>query len=360
MKFIKFLSIVTSVIVSLNILTINVSANENDTTLKDLTVSEAVEKAIVYSSKLKTLTEDEILNEISYDDSVFELRTASENNEYTSLAVKIKELNNKFSNNKVNTEIEKQSIELSIIEFFSSVIEAQNSLELYEKNISLSEKQLKISEVKLKLGKISETAYNAEKVNYDKLIKQKTEKEASINNAFYSLNKVLGEDLKTRYNLVLDIEYTPLGDTDLEYYVLKAKSSAQSIVEKEQAAEIAKYQLDRYAVLYTEGSKESRQNAYAQSQRALDEAKTTLELNIRTLYTDIVKSESDYETALIELEKLNSDYKILQKKYELGKATSVELEEAELNILEKEISIQTAIYNHDIMVRKYNNVNLIY
>lgn len=358
MKFIRFIAALTAVLAILNTFSVN-SFAEDTQELEELTVDEATQKAITYSSKLKTLSEDEQINEQSYDDSVFQLRSANEHDQYTSLAVKIKELLNGFSNNKVNTEIEKESIKLSVIEFFAEVINAEDSLEQYENQIEVKEKELKVSEVKLKQGKISQTDYDNEKLEYDKLVKQKEDKQTAINSAFYSLNKVLGTDLNKKYNLVLDAEYTPLEEVDLETYILKAKSNAQSLVEKSQEVEIAKYKLDRYAVLYSEGSKESMQNNYAQSVRNLNDAKTTLETNIRTLYSNIKKNEADYETALKELEKLEKDYEILEKKYSLGKTTQIEVENALLSINSKKAEIKQLTYEHYTMKMKFENVNLI-
>jgi hypothetical protein len=336
-------------------------STESDSEVEDgvLTVDEAVSKAIAYSRTLKTLYENNEINELSASDTRTDLIWSNEYVEVTNLNVELKNLMNSLSNYDSNVEIEKEKIRLNIIELFASIINAENSIELYDEQIDLNERDLKISQVKKSLGLLSQTDYDALVLSNTQLKSSKQNLEIAVEEAYTSLNKMLGQNLSNTYKVSLDIDYEALGDVDLDYAVSKAVSSSQSIKEKSEAATIAKYKLDVYSHEYSGGYKESAQSNYAQATRALADAKTEMEANLRSVYNSIQTAETNYKNNLSSLEQKKNELEIKKLSLQLGKITQLEYDKAEFEIEQLENTINQSVYSHYVLVSKFNNPDLI-
>lgn len=324
-----------------------------------LTVDEALTKAIAYSRTLKSLYEQNEINELTADDTRTSLVNSSEYVDVTNLNVELKNLMYNIQNYGTNVEIEKEKIRLNIIELFASIISAEDAVDLYDEKIELNERELKIAEVKNSLGLLSQTEYNALVTENESVKSSKQSLESALDSAYTSLNQILGQNIDTKYVVQLDIEYEPLGDVDLNYAITKASTSSQTIKKLEEAAEIAEYQLDVYSVEYSGGYKESAQNNYAQATRELADAKTEMEANVKNLYNSIISAETTYNNNLASLEQQKQELEVKKVQLELGKITQLEYDQAEYQIKELENTIKQSVYSHYVDVCKFNNPDLI-
>jgi outer membrane protein TolC len=335
------------------------TAAEDDGDDSVLTVDEAVSKAIAYSRTLKTLYENNEINELTASDTRTTLVASSEYIELTNLNVELKNLMNSMTNYDSNVAIEKENIRLNIIQLFAGIISAEDSIKLYEKQIELNERDLKIAQVKSGLGLLSTTDYDALVVSNDKVKSSKQSLEIAVEEAYTSLNQILGQNLSNTYKVSLDVEYEALGDVDLDYAVSKAISSSQTIKEKDEAATIAKYKLDVYSVEYSGGYKESAQSSYAQATRALADAKTSMEANLRSTYNKIQTAETEYNNNLKSLEQKQKELSVKELQLQLGKITQLEYDKAEYEIEQLENTIKQSVYSHYVLVTKFNNPDLL-
>ena len=324
-----------------------------------LTVDEALSMAISHSSTLKSLYEQNEINELSADDTRTSLVNSSEYVDVTNLNVELKNLMNNIKNYGTNVEIEKEKIRLNIIELFASIINAEDAIDLYEDEIELNERELKIAEVKNSLGLLSQTEYNGLITENESVKSSKQSLESALDEAYSSLNQILGQDIDTKYTVELDVEYEPLGDVDLSYAITKASTSSHSIKELEEAAEIAGYQLDVYSVEYSGGYKESAQNNYAQAIRELTDAKTQMEASVKSLYNSIISAETTYNNNLASLEQQKQELEVKKVQLELGKITQLEYDQAEYQIRQLENTIKQSVYSHYVDLCKFNNPDLI-
>lgn len=332
------------------------SDSENDGIL---TVDEAVTKAVGYSRTLKTLYENNEVNELSADDTRIDLIWSNEYVQVTNLNVELKNLLNSIRNYATDVEIETEKIRLNVIELFAAIINAEDSLDMYDKQIDINERELKIAGVKKGLGLLSQTDYDALVVENNSTKASKQSLENELEEAYKSLNRILGQNLNTRYSVQLDIEYEPLGDTDLEYAVSKAVSSSQSVKEKKEAVEIAKYQLDVYSHEYSGGYKQDKQNNYAQATRALDDTKTQIESSLRTVYNNINTAETAYNNNLASLEQKKKELSVKKLQLSLGKITRLDYDKAEYELEQLENTIKQSVYSHYVLVCQYNNPDLL-
>lgn len=324
-----------------------------------LTVDEAVTKAVGYSRTLKSLYEKNEVNELSADDTRIDLIWSNEYVQVTNLNVELKNLLNSIRNYSTDVEIETEKIRLNVIELFAAIINAEESLDMYDKQIDINERELKIAEVKKSLGLLSQTDYDALVVENNKTKSSKQSLENELEEAYKSLNQILGQNLNTRYTVQLDIEYEPLGDTDLEYAVSKAVSSSQSVKEKKEAVEIAKYQLDVYSHEYSGGYKQDKQNNYAQATRDLDDTKTQIESSLRTVYNNINTAETNYNNNLASLEQKKKELSVKKLQLSLGKITQLDYDKAEYEVEQLENTIKQSAYSHYVLVCQYNNPDLL-
>lgn len=338
-----------------------VSAAEAEEEQEILTVDTAVSLAIKNSTELKNLSENKALAEDDADDANTDLFYATEYTDVTSLSVQLKNLRNNITTYNANEEITKEKIELSVIQYFAAIMKAQDDLMLYDKQLEITDKEMEIAKVKLGLGLLSQNDYDTQLLSYKTLKNDRNNLEISISDAFMSLNKLLGsKDLNKTYELELDIDYAPFDSSrSLSTTITKELSTNQSIKEKENSAEVAKYELDVYSALYSSEKKESKETKYAQAVRSLSDAKTELTQQITDVYNNIIKTEAEYNANIDSLEQKKKDLTVNQLQLSLGKITELDLLNAEYEINKLEAAIQNQIYSHDVLVRQFNNSNLI-
>jgi hypothetical protein len=324
-----------------------------------LTVDDAVSKAISYSRTLKTLYESNELNKVMEDDTRIDLIWSNEYTTVTNLNVELKNLLNNIRNYDSNVAIEKEKIRLNVIQLFAAIINAEDNLDLYDEELALSDKDLEIAKVKLNLGLLSSTDYDALVTSYNKTKSDRQALESSIAEAYNSLNSILGQDLSKRYTVELDIDYEQLGEVDVDFAVAKAVSSSQSIVEKTEAAEIAKYQLDVYSSDWSNDKKESKQNNYNQATRSLADAKTNMETSLRKVFNSIQTSETDYANSLATIEQKEKELAVLAEKLRLGKITQLEYDKSEYELNKLKTNLKQSVYSHYVLVSQFNNPDLL-
>ncbi len=326
-----------------------------------LTVENAVEQAIKYSKTLKNYSEENEVNDVQIKSTKQTFLSSGETDQIVSLAIQLKELYAKVEKNKLSAEVEKQSIEFSVFSFFVDIIKAENGLTLFEKEADLKEKQLKVSEAKVKYGRLSKNEYESQQLEYKTLLKQKNELQNSIDDAYISLNKVLGNDLNDKYNLDLgeEITYSNLGQVELESVILMAISSSAEIKAQETNVDIAKYAMNSFVKETGTETKAAKVAEYNKQTRTLEDLKTSLREKITKNYNEIIKNENEHKSNLSELENMQKQLQIKELNLKLGKATEIEVEEYKYEIEKLQNTIQEQTYEHELLVRKFNNPALL-
>jgi len=334
-----------------------VSGSERDI----LKFENAVEKAIKYSTTLKSYDEENEITEGEISNTKLNLISSGEPAQVSNLAVQLKELYAKSKKNKLSAIDEKEAIEFSVFNFFINIINAENNLKLYEEELILKEKKLKISEIKLKYGKISKNDFENEQLEYKNLTKEKEELENSIYDAYVSLNKVLGNNLSTKYDLNLgeEITYISIGEVNLETEITLATDRNNGIKSQQETVDIAKYALTLYTSETGTDTRETKLSNYRKELRNLEEQKTVLRENITKNYNELVKLENEYNSNISELENMKNRLQIKELNLKLGKITEIEIEEYKYEIKKLENTIQEQIYQHELLMRKFKNPTLL-
>lgn len=328
---------------------------------RDLTIDQAVTDAIAYSRDLKNLEENiDIAKDTTRQvHSAWEVAEGYESNH--SYAVQLRQLAIALSTYSANQEIAKKKIEYNIRNIFYNIHTAEQSLALYDKQIDINERQLKIYETMLNLGKLSQVEYNNHKLEYDTLVSDKKAVETQIASAYRSLNQLMGKNIGQQYNLIVDdLTFEEMGDVSLDYEINKALSTNQTVKSAEDAANLAKYDIDSYVDGSSVSPDRNQKEAnYAQATRALEDAKTGLKTAMTTLYDNIRETERTYKDNAAKLATMEEQLKVKETQYSLGKITLLELDAFKLSIDSLKQTMESSTYNHDIMVREFQNSDLV-
>ncbi|MBR1738208.1 MAG: hypothetical protein IJ736_14565, partial [Firmicutes bacterium] len=108
----------------------NTSAQETQENENILTAWEATKKAIDFSRTIKKNNENIDITDDGLNTTINQLNASSESADIINLNVKLKEAYKNIAAYTANNEIEKEKIELNIIEIFADIIKAENELDL--------------------------------------------------------------------------------------------------------------------------------------------------------------------------------------------------------------------------------------
>ncbi len=340
---------------------------------KALTIEQAVNDAIAFSRDIKDLddtievTEDnrqtvtENYDMVGKEDAYGNLLVPADYETVHNLSVSIREIAMALSTYSANKEIAKEKIDYNVRNLFYSIDKAEKSLALYDKQIDLQARQLKVYEVMNNLGKLSTVEYNEYKRTYDDLVSDKSAIETQISSAYRSLNQLMGKPLNQEYDLVVDeMEFTDMDEVNLDNEIDKALSSNQTVKSAQDAVDLNKYSLDTY-VNYSDrvSTRSTIETTYEKSTRTLADARTALRNSMTTIYDQIRESERTYKENKAQLASLESQLSVKDVQLKLGKITQLEYDAFVLSIDNLKNTMRSAAFDHDLLVRQFDNSNLI-
>ncbi len=351
-------------IVAITILTVALSSTVFATTTSSkskqkLTVKDALASAMANSSELTRLKEDMDMNDESGKDAKEGLATSYTVQQYLSSAEALFRTELKAASLTNDEKLKKEKMEMSIIEYFSSIIRAEKELELYDKSLELAKKDMDILYVKYTLGLLSDADYASQKNAYSKKLADRELKLAAIDKAYISLNQLMARSLTNKYTLELNLTYSPIGSTSLTNYVSVASSASNEMKNRLDDYKMAEYKLSKYSASTSSESKETLEIRVNQAGRAISDTGASITEKITTFYNDIKTSEITYGTYEKDLKEMEKLLEIKTKQLELGKVTSLEVEKYKYEILKLKETIRQAAYDHEIRVMKLKNPVLI-
>ncbi len=334
--------------------------------IKDLTVDQAVEKAINYSRNLKNIDENIDIAEI--DEKVTRYAWQSTDDATTSVtySVSLRQLANSLKNYNNNKEVEKEKIVYNVTQLFYGLKDAERSIGLYDEQIELTKRQLEIYKVMLSVGKMSQVEYDGYVTECENLEASRLSIENSIDSTFRTLNQLMGENVNTKYNIVVDgMEFEPVSsELNISGAVAKALATNQSLKELADTVDLAKYTKDTYYYRdltgETNSNKETIDSNYAQASRGYEDAKKNLVVSINGIYDDIKNAESEYKQNASKLKDMQSQLTVKETQLSLGKTTQIEVDAYKLTIEQLEAEMESAVRSYDLLVRQFNNSDLVY
>ena len=334
-----------------------------------LTREEAVRLATENSIELKKLSLEVDSNreqEQKTDDAYFRNPTAAAFVDYET-----NKMQNSLARALTEQNITKQRdmIGFLVSQYFISIMQAETSYRQFEESLVLEEKEFQITEVKRKLGMISEVDYMNKKAAYEKNIASKVSYQESIDNAYRTLNRLVGAELDTKYNLTYNVTYSELGEFDLDSHIAKVKQNDRTLQTLETNIQRTRYSLEQYNMAnhnpatgeITEGrvSQESLRRDLDSYSLQKAERNKAIEDTFIAKHDAILVQERQYEEKLIELENMKKQLAIREVQLELGRLTELEVENYKFSILRLENEIQKLVYDHRMNIIEFSNINLM-
>ncbi len=339
--------------------------DQDENAVTDLTIEDAVAKAISYSRNIKNMDESFEIAEIEQKMTRYAWQSASDATANITYAIALRNLTNNLKNYDSNKEAEKEKIEYNIKQLFYGLKDAERSIELYDESIELSKRQLKIYDVMLKVGKMSQIQYNEAVTACQTLEANKLSLENSIASAYRSLNQLMGENINKKYNIVVeDMEYKPVSsELDLDAAITKALSSNSTLKGLSDSVDVAKMSVDTYGYRATTGetnsNKESLVSQYEQASRGLADTKTALTSGVTAIYDNIKNAENTYQQNVLKLNDMENELKLKETQLKLGKITQIELDQYKYSIEQLKAQQESAVRSYELLVMQFNNSNLI-
>lgn len=333
--------------------------------VKDLTIDQAVEKAINYSRTLKNIDESVEIAEINEKMARYAWQASDNATATVGYSITLRQLRDNLKNYDKNKEVEKKSIEFNVRQLFYGLKDAEKSIALYDKQIELSKRQLEIYKVMISVGKMSQVDYNAKVTECENLEANRLSIQNSIDAAFRTLNQLMGENVNTKYNIILDdMEFNAVSDDlNLNGAIATGLAANQSLKELADKVELAKYTKDTYYYRSftgeTTSDKETIDSQYAQATRGYEDAKTLLVTKINGLYDDIKNAESEYKQNASKLKDMQSQLLVMETQLSLGKTTQIEVDAYKLSIEQLEAEMESSVRSYDLLLRQFDNSDLI-
>ncbi len=334
--------------------------------IKDLTVDEAVEKAINYSRNLKNIDENIDIAEVNEKVTRYAWQATDDATSSVSYSISLRQLANSLKNYNSNKEVEKEKIVYNVTQIFYGLKDADRSIELYDEQIELSERQLEIYKVMLSVGKMSQVEYDEKVTECENLKASRLSIENSIDSTFRTLNQLMGENVSTKYNIIVDdMEFEAVSsELNVSSAVAKALATNQSLKELSDSVDIAKYTKDTYYYRgftgETNSDKETIDSNYAQLSRSYEDAKKNLVVSINGLYDDIKDAESTYKQNASKLKDMQAQLAVKETQLSLGKTTQIEVDAYKLSVEQLEAEMESSVRSYDLLVRQFNNSDLVY
>lgn len=261
---------------------------------------------------------------------------------------------------KLQSKILRIGAEVSVKSFFGNIKDQEKQLQLLKKNYEIAQKQLLEGQTKLKLGVISQNEFTTLQNTVKEMEQNITLQELSIQDTYIELNKLLGLDADTVYDIQYDVTFEPLDlQTDIDTYVNKKVKTDVSLEIERVKAEDAKFGVNMFSDTGNGSSYNEKKNNEKTANRSLMDAVETKKKDIRTAYVQLQQMESKQKNLEIALENAKTDYQTAKVNYTVGNITETQLKQAELAIIKAENDIQQNILQYDMLRYTFDNTCLL-
>ncbi|WP_417204500.1 TolC family protein [Acetoanaerobium sticklandii] len=340
--------------------------------LEILSYDEAIKLAFKENNDIKNLKLEKDSNTIKIDDALDNFGTSLYDPQV--LALMKLQKNDKLNTEKVERTENyiKQGLAFKIKSIFNNINLIKNDIELKKLQLDNSIKKRNTMALKLEYGMESKTNITTKDIEISQSKKDIEALEKDLDDHYIELNKLLGFDRFTRYEIEkLDFEYSPVNDTqeDIDFKVTRAISSDINIWGKEQQLDIQRIDVDFYSLNYISGAPSNQQSSPAPyesleldariSSNDLEQAKEDLKDSVIGKYNSIKKLENTYENTLLKLKDLEEKKRVLEVAIKAGTAINQDYLDLTLGLIEIQNGIEKIQSQHALLVEMYNNPLLV-
>lgn len=323
-----------------------------------LTLEEAIDKALNVDSSLKSVDENERNVKSQRDDLAKKYITYSEGNSPIlgtssdlDMVRSLMSLDISIEAIPYQKELAEKQVREGIKTCFNNILGYEKDLAFKNSTIEHSKKLLDVAKKRVELGLMSQFDYDQQKLKYDQLLKDISTIEYNIKNEYSNLSILMDSNEDYVIDYTVD-SYTPIGQIDIDAYASQHAYSTPSIRIQEYNVKKAEQDL-RTA---TSDNLTTKENAVSQAVRDLADSKDNIEKNVRSTYSQIIEAEKEYNKSLENLDQLNKELEVLKVKYNVGAASSLDIENKNFDILTQQYQIEKTILSLDMARYKFDRI----
>ena len=337
--------------------------------LPQLTVEEALAKAIKHSASLKDL--EDTLDYLKESDEKIYDRIGSvkipsyEYKRWTSegmhsLVSAVYQLDSGIKQAKLGEKIQKMALEVTVKSMFSSIKNNQDSLKLVQKNADIQQKLYEQGYAKYRLGMLSKYNLDQLQVAAEQAKGNAALLETTLEQTYIKFNNMIGENPDKRFEFVYDVTFEPYEMTQtIDQYINSALKEDLSIQVQELATDAAKFKKNYRNYDAVTSTDDADALDYDKQKRALKTAKENKELLIRNAYLQLGQMETMYASAQADLTKAQANYRVAQVNLQAGNVTKTTVEQAEMGVISAQNALNEIVYNYDMLVYTFENPSLL-
>lgn len=341
------------------------AAEKKDKTLdiKTLDYETAVDMAIKNDSSLKKIA-DQIDVTLQNREDMFmgDVRPGSSSQLVVLSAQRlaylsgIHSLDASYRISEITEDVTKIGIRAAVKNSFSTITLNQSKLELLKKNYDLQRQLLAQATLKNQVGMMSKKDLEDLNRQTQQMAEQIRQLQMSIDNAYIALNDLIGVAPEDRYEIINDVEYTPLEmNMSIDMYVSRKLSTDQSLQMQQIAVENAEFSAKTISLGTTGSEHRTSELEATNTARDYKNAKESKEKSIREAYIQLQQLESMRKNLETDLEKAKSDLEKVTVNYSVGNVTEITLKQASLAVDSIENSLLENTLNHDLLMFTFDN-----
>lgn len=341
------------------------AAEKKDTTLdiQSLDYQTAVDMAVKNDSSLKKIA-DQIDVTLDNKEDLFDggVRPGDSTQLVVVSAQRLAYLSNIYSLDasyrisKITEDVTKIGIQAAVKNSFTTILLNQSKLDLLQKNYNLQKQLLAQANVKNQVGVMSDRDLKDLEKQTQQMAEQIKQLQMNIDNAYIALNDLIGTSPEDRYEIVNEVEYTPLELTmSLEMYINRKLSTDQSLQMQQIAVENAEFAAKTISLGTTGSQYRTTELEATNAARDYKNAKEDKEKSIREAYIQLQQLESARKNLQTDLEKAKSDLEKAEVNFKVGNITKLTLDQATLALDSIENSFLENTLNHDLLMFTFDN-----
>lgn len=242
---------------------------------------------------------------------------------------------------------------------YASLLSAKRNLDMQRQRYSIDADVYNLEYIKHKLGLITNLEMEEATYNYRKARLDIATAVVNYENACRNFNLYIGKPIDTFYD---EVEFEELIETDLndlDYYLdqaMKNRSEIKSLQRQIELRELEKsiIETDQMYKNYTSLKEQHKNLETSISSLKLELERTVLDIKeeVKSAYNNVLKAKEAIEREERNLENNKKMLEITKAKYDIGKASRLDVKRAEINIIDGEYAIKTAIFNYNTQLMR--------
>lgn len=249
----------------------------------------------------------------------------------------------------------KNSISYGVEAAYYGVLQAEKNLEFAKASLERVNTQYKNAQASFKRGSVAKLDVLSAEAALKSAEVSVKQAENGVTSAKMELCQLIGVPLTTELTLTTGLTPRTAGDIDLDAAIQKGLDTDINVASAKLTMENSKLDFDYTAYIYASQTYSYLKDeaSYKGTVLQYDEAKKTLEKNVRNAYNNLATTAGNMEGLNKSLELAKESYRLTLLQYDMGMATTYDVQNAEASLRQAELGWLDAIYNNNLANAKF-------